>query len=178
MIAIEYFVEVINTHIPPCGIEGLELVHIIDGQREKWNEYKNNSSFNHPQSAKYVHPPPPLSNQLPLESWDDEGKETKTRLELGWAHCQDAPNRCQGGNNAILQPHILNSRQCEDLICVGGAPIVSKIVGGDSGWVKKHHIESNVGQMWFNTMIRGSIGQWRQECIFWHDSNFVGLCFF
>jgi hypothetical protein len=39
-------------------------------------------------------------------------------------------------------------------------------VGRDSGWVEKHCIKDNVEKIWINTMIRGSIGQWWQGCIF------------
>ena len=66
-------------------------------------------------------------------------------LELCWTHRRDTPNRCRGTNNdAIFKPCIINTGQRDCLFCVGGAPLVAKIVGRDGGSVKKHCVKCDI----------------------------------
>ncbi len=89
-------------------------------------------------------------------------EDTKTCLKLPRAHRRDAPNVSRCGDNGVFQSRIIDTGQCECPISVGDAPIVNKIIVGDSGGeVKEHRVKCGVKCAVVGTTIGGSKGRRR-----------------
>ncbi len=89
-------------------------------------------------------------------------QETVTRLQLCGTHRLDAPYRCRGSDNTVLQPCVVNVGQRECLFGDHSSSIVVEIVGGDNRRVEEHGVKGIVEIIGDHIAIGGSIGRvWR-----------------